>query len=96
MKVTTGDIYTTLGRYLGSSYINDVNFGTQVNQVIIQADWPYRKGVDNISSLYVQNSLGEMVPLGGMINLSKVLAPSTIDRYNQYPSATKLSVPAKP
>ena len=49
MKVTTGDIYTTLGRYLGSSYINDVNFGTQVNQVIIQADWPYRKGVDNIS-----------------------------------------------
>lgn len=87
MKVTTGDIYTTLGRYLGSSYINDVNFGTQVNQVIIQADWPYRKGVDNINSLYVQNSLGEMVPLGGMINLSKVLAPSTIDRYNQYPAA---------
>lgn len=72
---------------MGSSYINDVNFGTQVNQVIIQADWPYRKGVDNISSLYVQNSLGEMVPLGGMINLSKVLAPSTIDRYNQYPAA---------
>lgn len=87
MKVTTSDIYTTLGQYLGSSYINDVNFGTQVNQVIIQADWPYRKGIDNISSLYVQNSLGEMVPLGGMINLSKVLAPSTIDRYNQYPAA---------
>ena len=33
-----------------------------------------------ISDLYVQNSLGEMVPLGGMIKLSKVLAPSTIDR----------------
>ena len=88
MKVTTGDIYTVLGQYLGSSYVNDVNFGTQVNQVILQADWPYRKGVDNISSLYVQNSLGEMVPLGGMINLSKVLAPSTIDRYNQYPAAS--------
>ncbi len=87
MKVTIGDIYTTLGQYLGSSYINDVNFGTQVNRVIIQADWPYRKGVDNISALYVQNSLGEMVPLGGMISLSKVLAPSTIDRYNQYPAA---------
>ena len=88
MKVSTGDIYTTLGQYLGSSYINDVNFGTQVNQVIIQADWPHRKGVENISDLYVQNSLGEMVPLGGMIKVSKVLAPSTIDRYNQYPAAT--------
>ena len=88
MKVTTSDIYSTLGQYLGSSYINDVNFGTQVNQVIIQADWPYRKGIDNINNLYVQNSLGEMVPLGGMINLSKVQAPSTIERYNQYPAAT--------
>ncbi len=88
MKVTTSDIYTTLGQYLGSSYINDVNFGTQVNQVIIQADWPHRKGIDNISDLYVQNSQGEMVPLGGMIKLSKVLAPSTIDRYNLYPAAT--------
>lgn len=88
MKVTTSDIYSTLGQYLGSSYINDVNFGTQVNQVIIQADWPYRKGIDNINNLYVQNNLGEMVPLGGMINLSKVQAPSTIERYNQYPAAT--------
>ncbi len=88
MKVTTGDIYGTLGQYLGSSYINNVNFGTQVNKVIIQADWPYRQGVNNISSLYVQNSLGEMVPLGGMVNLSKVLAPSTINRYNQYPAAS--------
>lgn len=87
MKVTTGNIYGTLGQYLGSSYINDVNFGTQVNKVIIQADWQHRQGVNNISSLYVQNSLGEMVPLGGMIKLSKVLAPSTINRYNQYPAA---------
>ena len=88
MKVSTGNIYGLLGQYLGSSYINDVNFGTQVNKVILQADWPFRKGVDNITSLYVQNNLGEMVPLGGMISLSKVLAPSTIDRYNQYPSAS--------
>jgi len=88
MKVSTGSIYNTLGQYLGSSYINDVNFGTQVNKVVIQADWPFRKGIDNINKLYVQNSLGEMVPLGGMVKLTKVLAPSTIDRYNQYPSAT--------
>ncbi len=88
MKVSTGSIYDTLGQYLGSSYINDVNFGTQVNKVVVQADWKFRKGVDNISNLYVQNSLGEMVPLGGVVSLSKVLAPSTINRYNQYPSAS--------
>lgn len=87
MKVAVGNIYTTLGEYLGSSYINDVNFGTQVNKVVIQADWKFRKGVENINKLYVQNALGEMVPLGGMIKLSKVLGANSIDRYNQYPAA---------
>jgi len=30
---------------------------------------------------------GEMVPLGSLIKLTKVLAPRTVQRYNQYPSA---------
>lgn len=95
MKINVGDIYTVLGQYLGSSYINDVNFGTQVNKVIIQAEWPFRKDVQSINQLYVQNNLKEMVPLGGVVNLSKVLRPSTINRYNQYPSAT-LTIVQKP
>ena len=92
MKVSVGNIYNTLGQYLGSSYVNDVNFGTQVNKVVIQADWPFRKGIENINQLYVQNALGEMVPLGGMVKLSKVLGANSIDRYNQYPSAAITAV----
>ncbi len=38
MKVNIGSIYSVLQNYLGSSYVNDVNFGTQVNKVMIQAD----------------------------------------------------------
>ena len=33
MKVSIGSIYDVLQNYLGSSYVNDVNFGTQVNKV---------------------------------------------------------------
>ena len=81
-------IYTLLQNYLGSSYINDVNFGTQVNKVYVQSDWPFRKDIESIKDLYVQNKDGQMVPLGSVINLKKILGPRSVDRYNQYPSAS--------
>lgn len=92
MKVSVGSIFSVLQNYLGSSYINDVNFGTQVNKVMIQADWPYRKDIDSINKLYVQNQNGRMVPLGGLIKLRKVLSPRVVTRYNQYPSASITAV----
>lgn len=92
MGISIGDIYTILQNYLGSTYVNDVNFGTQVNKVIIQSDWPFRKDIDSINNLYVQNRNGDMVPLGTVIKLTKVLAPRTVSRYNQYPAATITAV----
>lgn len=87
MKVSVGSIYAVMRAYLGSQYVNDINFGTQVNKVVIQSDWKYRKDIESIKNLYVQSQTGEMVPLGSLIKLTKVLAPRTVQRYNQYPSA---------
>lgn len=92
MGVAVGDIFAVLQNYLGSSYINDVNFGTQVNKVMIQADWKFRKDIDSISNLHVQNKNGEMVPLGSVVKLRKVLSPRVVTRYNQYPSASITAV----
>lgn len=92
MKVPVGNIFAVLQAFLGSSYVNDVNFGTQVNKVMIQSDWPYRKDLNSIEELHVQNLNGEMVPLGTMIKLRKVLSPRVVERYNQYPSATITAV----
>lgn len=92
MKVTIGSIYSVLQNYLGSSYVNDVNFGTQVNKVMIQADWKYRKDIESIKNLHVQNQNGEMVPLDAVISLRKVLSPRVVTRYNQYPSAAVTAV----
>ncbi len=92
MKVNIGSIYSVLQNYLGSSYVNDVNFGTQVNKVMIQADWKYRKDLESIKKLHVQNNNGEMVPLEALITMNKVLSPRTVSRYNQYPSASITAV----
>lgn len=87
LKVNTGQIFSTLQNYLGSRYINDINFGTQVNKVVLQADWKYRKDINSINNLYVQSQTENMVPLSSLVTLKKVLSPRTVNRYNQYPSA---------
>ncbi len=92
MGVSIGSIFSVLQNYLGSSYVNDVNFGTQVNKVMIQADWKFRQGLESINNLQVQNKFGQMVPLGSVIKLRKVLSPRVVTRYNQYPSATVTAV----
>lgn len=95
MKVPVSSIYSVLQNYLGSGYVNDINIGTQVNKVMIQADWEYRKDLDSIRKLYVQSNDGHMVPLGSLITIDTIQAPRSMDRYNQYPSAT-ITAMAKP
>ena len=94
MNVSMGNIFNTLEGYLGSSYINDVNFGTQVNKVMMQSDWNYRRNIDDINDLYVPNKSGIMVPMRGIVDFKKILAPRIINRYNQFPSAGVNGVPA--
>ncbi len=94
MKVSMSNIFTTLETFLGSAYINDINLGTQVNKVMMQSDWMYRDNIDNINELHVMNNDGDMVPMRGLVNLRKVLAPRSVERYNQYPAATITAVQA--
>jgi len=88
LGVAIGTIYSSLQTYIGSSYINDINLGTQVNKVKMQADWKYRKDLSSLDKIYVYSNQGKMVPLGSLIRVKTVLLPRGIERYNQYPSAT--------
>ncbi len=87
MDVGTGAVLDVLQNYLGSYYVNDVNFGTQVNKVVLQANWDYRKNPEAIKKLYVVSEKGKFVPLSSLIELRKELAPRGINRYNQYPAS---------
>ena len=95
MQVPVSNVFSTLENYLGSGYVNDVNFGTQVNKVMIQSDAKYRTSMDSINDIYVPNTSGKMIPLRGLVNLSEILTPRVIERYNQYP-AVKITASAKP
>ncbi len=88
MNVEVGRVFSVLQNYLGSLYVNDVNFGGQVNKVVIQADWPYRNSIDALDGIYVQSNSGDMVPLRSLVTVDTTLAPRTIERYNKFSSAS--------
>ena len=88
MNVSISSIYSILQNYLGAGYVNDINIGTQVNKVMLQAAWDYRKDIESIKKLYVPSNTGNMVPLGSLITVEMIQAPRSLDRYNQFPAAT--------
>ncbi|MBR4592153.1 MAG: efflux RND transporter permease subunit, partial [Elusimicrobiaceae bacterium] len=93
MKVPVSSIFSILENYLGSAYVGDVNFGTQINKVILQSEGKYRMTPENINKMYVTSATGELVPLMALVDLKHILSPRQISRYNQYPAAT-IMVPA--
>lgn len=88
LDVPVGTIFSTLQTYFGAAYINDINIGTQVNRVMVQSDWNYRKNIDKIGGIYIVSNRGEQVPLQSLMTVRKVLAPRALSRYNLFPSAT--------
>jgi len=88
LGVTVASVFTTLQSYLGSRYVNDVNLGNQVNQVIIQSGWESRATPDDILKLHVRNNRGEMVPLGAIAEISPQVGARLIPRYNLFTAAS--------
>ncbi|WP_462269223.1 efflux RND transporter permease subunit [Desulfobacter sp.] len=87
MQVEVSSIFSALQNYLGSLYVNDVNFDGQVNRAIIQADWPHRKNPDALNNIHVKSRTGAMVPLVSLVTTKTTLAPRMIERYNKFSAA---------
>jgi HAE1 family hydrophobic/amphiphilic exporter-1 len=86
-QVPLTNVFETLRGYLGSSFVNLFNKFNQIYQVYIQANAPYRGRPEDIKNLYTRNNLGEMVPLGSLLDLKRTQGSELITRYNLYPAA---------
>jgi hydrophobic/amphiphilic exporter-1 (mainly G- bacteria), HAE1 family len=95
LRVSVGDVFSTLSSYLGSTYVNQFNKYGQVFQVYAQADSQFRLQPDDLFNLYVRSQDNQMVPIGAVAHLGSEVAPSVITLYNLYPSATIIGAPAR-
>jgi hydrophobic/amphiphilic exporter-1 (mainly G- bacteria), HAE1 family len=88
LRVSVGDVFSTLTDYIGSTYVNQFNKYGQSLQVYVQADSQFRLRPDDLLNLYVRSQDNNMVPIGSVAHLSSVAAPALLTNYNLYPSAT--------
>src|SRR5262245_22225039 len=88
LGVTVNDVFQTLQTYLGSSYVNRFNKFNQSFEVRVQAGADYRRQLRDISGLYVANRDRQMVPLGALVKVRRMLGAELLTRYNLYPAAS--------
>jgi len=82
------EVFGTLQAYLGSAYVNDFNKFGRTWQVKVQADHQFRVEPRDIRTLDVRNAAGQMVPIGTLVKVDRIIGPQTILRYNLYPAAS--------
>jgi len=87
MGVQPNDVFSTLGIYLGSSYINDFNLLGRTFRVTAQAEPAYRDDIADIANLKVRSASGAMVPIGTVATLREDSGPARVVRYNLYPAS---------
>ncbi len=86
LEIPMNNVFNTLQAYLGSAYVNLFNKFNQTYQVYVQAAAPYRLSPEDIKDLYVRNNKGEMVPLGTLMTIKRMLGSELLTRYNLYPA----------
>jgi hydrophobe/amphiphile efflux-1 (HAE1) family protein len=81
-----GDIYATVGAFMGSRYVNDFTREGRVFQVNLQAEADFRATAEDVMALHVRNRDGQMTPLRAVATIDTVLAPFSLARYNLFSS----------
>ncbi|HEY4301968.1 MAG TPA: multidrug efflux RND transporter permease subunit [Candidatus Didemnitutus sp.] len=85
--VALSDVYKTLQCFMGGTFVNYFNrFGRQW-QVYVEAEGEYRDSPDKLSTYFVRNRAGTMVPLSALATVEHRLGPEFTMRYNLYRSA---------
>ncbi|BAN48319.1 efflux RND transporter permease subunit [Metapseudomonas resinovorans] len=87
LGVSPATIFSTLQAHLGSAYVDDFNIFSRVFQVRIQDEPEFRNRIEDIQRLRVRSQSGAMIPLQGLLSITTIYGPSTINRYNLFPTA---------
>lgn len=94
LGVKLEDLYSTIGAFLGGSYVNDFNRFGRVYKAYIQAEPEYRVTQKQMRLFFVKNNLGENVPLSSLVKVQEIIGPEFTNRYNMYRSVELMGKPA--
>ena len=92
--IAVSSLFDALQDNLGSRYINNITVDGQINKVIIQADYDFRKSKNDVLNLYAYSADGKPVQIRNFASLHTVMTPKILYRYNQYMAASVIGAAA--
>ena len=94
LGVSLNDLYTTIGAFMGGSYVNDFTRFGRLYKTYIQAEPEYRVNEKQLANFFVPNNKGDMVPLATLVRIEPVYGPDYTNRFNLYRSVEVTGTPA--
>lgn len=89
------DVYTTIGAYLGGTYVNDFNRFGRVYKAYLQAEPEYRFSEKEMQLFYIRNNEGKMIPLSSIARVEETSGPEFTYRFNMARAAEVTGSPAE-
>lgn len=90
---TMADVATALGSALNADYINYFNFGGRSYQVIPQVARTSRLNDPQLLNYYLTADNGTSIPLSTIAHIKSVVAPESLNHFQQLNAATISGVP---
>ncbi|HEX3149296.1 MAG TPA: efflux RND transporter permease subunit, partial [Gemmataceae bacterium] len=87
MGVSVQAVNDALQAYMGQVYVNDITLDNRNWQVTAQADGRFRRSAEDLNRIKVRGPDGGMIPIAGLITTAPYQGPTTVNRYQMYPSA---------
>ena len=94
LGINLNDLYTTVGAFMGGSYVNDFTRFGRLYKTYIQAEPEYRVDESQMSNFFIRNQEGGMVPLGTVAVIKPIAGPDFTMRFNLYRSVEVTGAPA--
>jgi multidrug efflux pump len=86
LGISLDEVNNTLASLLGSDYLGDFVYGSQVRRVLIQADGKQRQTLDDIKKIRLKAADGSLVPLSSIMTLEWGMGSPQRTRFNGFPS----------
>jgi len=94
LGISLNDLYTTVGAFMGGSYVNDFTRFGRLYKTYIQAEPQYRVDEKQISNFFIKNDQGLMVPLATLATIVPISGPDYTNRFNLYRAIEVTGSPA--
>jgi HAE1 family hydrophobic/amphiphilic exporter-1 len=94
MGLSLNDVYTTIGAFLGGTYVNDFNRFGRVYKSYLQAEPEYRFSEKEMQLFFVKSADGHMIPLSSIAKVEDTYGPEFTFRFNMSRAAEVTGSPA--